>query len=411
MQKVLSILKGFMKEYILRNEYIKQITPFVDKDLIKVITGQRRIGKSYLLFQLIDVIKKANSKANIIYINKELYEFDFIKDYHDLLNFVNEKTVQNIKNYLFVDEIQDIVQFEKALRSLLTEKHFDIYCTGSNARFLSSDLATYLSGRYIEFRVYSLSYGEFLIFHKLENNSQSLQFFMKFGGLPYLRNLSLNDEIIFDYLKNVFNTIILKDVVTRYNIRNVSFLENLIKYIADNTGSVVSAKKISDYLKSRRTSISPNIVLNYLNYLSSAFFIAKIRRIDVKGKRVFEIGEKYYFEDMGLRHVVKPFVLTDIQKILENVVYNHLLFCGYKVSVGNLVNKEIDFVAEKKSEKIYIQVAYRIDNKSTEDREFGNLLAINDNYRKFVISMDEIQSASFEGIEHFYLGDFLIQFK
>ena len=236
------------KTYIKRDIYIDKIRPFVDRDVIKVLIGQRRVGKSYLLFQIIDEIKKISSGANIIYINKEFYEFDDIENYKDLLEYIKEKTLAGGKNYLFIDEIQEIEQFEKALRHLNAAGLFDIYCTGSNANLLSGELATQLSGRFIEIPVYSLSYLEFLEFHKLENNDDSLLKYIKYGGMPYLFNLKLEDEIIYDYLSNIYNTIVLKDVVARFALRNVNFLERLGEYLADNVGSMVSAKKISDFL-------------------------------------------------------------------------------------------------------------------------------------------------------------------
>lgn len=400
-----------MKKYILRPFYLDKVEPFIGKNIIKVIIGQRRVGKSYLLYQIINHIKEKNPAASIVYINKELYEFDSIRNYHDLLKTIKAKSKENEINHIFIDEIQEIIDFQKALRSLLAEDQFDIYCSGSNAQLMSGELATLLSGRYIEIRVYPLAYPEFLDFHKQENNKEGLDNFIKFGGMPYLKNLTLENSIVFDYLKNVFNTIILKDVVARYNIRNVYFLENLIKYLADNVGSIFSAKKISDYLRSQQVSISPNIVLNYLNYLCGSFFLLRTKRTDIKGKKIFEVGEKYYFSDLGLRHSIKPFLITDINKIIENVVNNHLLLCDFNVLIGRHSDKEIDFVCTRKSEKLYIQVAYSITDDKTAQREFGNLLAIQDNHRKMVITLDAVQGSSYEGVEHFYLKDFLTEFK
>ncbi|MEA2113285.1 MAG: ATP-binding protein, partial [Patescibacteria group bacterium] len=267
-----------IKKYIKRKYYLEKIAPFMDKGIIKVIVGQRRVGKSYLLFQLMDVIKKNHKNANIIYINKELNEFDEIKNHKDLIDFVKRNTQARRKNYVFIDEIQDINQFEKALRDLNARDKYDIYCTGSNANLLSGELATYLSGRYIELKVFGLSYLEFLLFHKLKNNKESFLKYIKYGGLPYLMHLELDDSIVYDYLKNVYNTILFKDVVNRHKIRNTAFLERLVEYLVDNTGSLVSAKKISDFLKSQKTDISPNIVLDYLSFLTQAFFFFKLPR-------------------------------------------------------------------------------------------------------------------------------------
>ncbi|MBU0727156.1 ATP-binding protein [Patescibacteria group bacterium] len=316
-------------------------------------------------------------------------------------------TKKKAKTYLFIDEIQDIQNFEKALRSLKATGKYDIYCTGSNATLLSGELATYLSGRYVEIKVHSLSYLEFLTFHKLKETEESFLKYIKYGGLPYLKHLELTDEVVYDYLRNVNNTILFKDIIARFNIRNVSFLEQLVDYLADNVGSIVSAKKISDFLKSQRINISPNVVLDYLSHLCSTFFIHKVQRTDIRGKKIFEINDKYYFEDLGLRHSIIRYKQTDINKVLENIIYNHLAIAGYDVMVGQLGSKEIDFVCEKGGERTYIQVAYVITDENRE-REFGNLLAIPDNYRKIVISTDSlISDTSFKGVEHVNLRSFI----
>ena len=396
-----------IKKYIKRKRYLDKIRPFIDKDIIKVIVGQRRVGKSYLLYQIMDAIKKMHQQPNIIYINKELNKFDKLKNYQDLLVYVRKHSKKSVKNYIFIDEIQDIDEFEKALRDLISSEKYDIYYTGSNSNLLSGELATYLSGRYIEIQVFGLSYREFLIFHKLENKQGSLLKYIKYGGLPYLMHLELDDLIVYDYLKNVYNTILYKDIVSRYKIRNPAFLENLVEYLAENIGNIVSAKKISDFLKSQKINISPNIVLNYLSFLSNAFFIFKTVRSDIKGKKIFEINDKYYFEDIGLRHSIIGYKQVDINKVLENLVFLHLRVLGYKVFVGKLGNKEIDFVCEKQGEKNYFQVAYLITEQNKE-REFGNLLSIKDNYPKFVISMDEfISNNKYKGIKHIHIRDFL----
>jgi len=397
-----------IKEYIARQHYLDRINPYIGKDIIKVITGQRRVGKSYFLFQIMDVIVASDPKAQIIYINKELYEFDFINNYKVLLEYIKGKAKGKKNRYVFIDEIQDIDQFEKALRSLSAEGGSDIYCTGSNAGLLSGELATYLSGRYVEIKVFCLSYIEFLDFHKLQDNSGTFLKYIKYGGLPYLINLKLEDDVVYDYLKNIYNTILFKDVVKRHRIRNIAFLERLTLYLADNAGSLVSAKKISDFLKSQKTNISPNVVLNYLSHLKSAFFILKVRRSDIVGKKIFEIGEKYYFEDLGLRHTIIGYRQDDIGRILENLVFLHLKRSGYEITVGRIGEKEIDFACEKKGERLYVQVAYMITDQRIHDREFGNLLKIKDNFTKIVVSMDEMTGGTFKGIKHVNIRDFLI---
>lgn len=399
------------RNYIQRDTYINKITPFINKNLIKVIVGQRRVGKSFLLFQLIDFIKKQDKNANVIYINKESYEFDKIKTYAHLIEYCNDKISDIHKNYIFIDEIQDIENFEKALRHFHSQNKIDIYCTGSNAKLLSGELATYLSGRYIEFKIYSLSYPEFLKFHNLENDILSLNNYLKIGGLPYLINLTKNNTVIYEYLNNIFSTIIYKDLIARYNIRNHNFLENLVKYLASNTGNLISAKKISDYLKSQNLKISPQIVLDYLSYLKNAFLIFKVKRTDLSGKKIFEINEKYYFEDIGIKNAITGEHNFQISQVIENVVFNHLKIAGFDVNVGISGNKEIDFICRKQGKKLYVQVTYLLSNQKVTDREFGNLLEIKDNYRKIVVSLDEYAPKNIEGVEHIHLIDFLSNFE
>jgi len=394
------------KTYIPRPKYLEMVRPFMGKEIIKVFTGQRRVGKSCIMAQVADTIKQADKKISIIYIDKEKYEFESIKNYHDLTKYILNKT-GGAKTCVFIDEVQEIEGFEKAVRDFARSGKYDVYISGSNSELLSSDLAGKLSGRYIEIRVHGLSYGEFLVFHKLEKSMDSLEKYIRYGGLPYLVNLPLADEPVFGYLKNVFDAVILKDVVSRFEVRNVNFLERLIEYLAGNLGSLVSAKKISDFLKSQNINLSPNTVLNYLSFLQSSFFITKAPRIDISGKKIFEIGEKYYFEDLGLRHVIVNFKQVDINKILENLVYCRLIGLGYKVFVGQIDNGEVDFVAEMKGERIYVQVAYLIASGKVEKREFGSLLSIKDNYKKYVVTMDKMATGSVKGVAHLHILDFL----
>ena len=396
-----------MNTIIERKIYIDRIKPFIGKSLIKVLTGQRRVGKSYLLLQLIEKIKIANPKIQIIYINKELHEFRNLKNSDDLFNYLNLTIKANNDVGLFIDEIQDIKSFEIVLRDLITRNNIDIYCTGSNANLLSGELATLLSGRYIEIKVYSLSYSEFLLFHKLESNQDSFNRFLKNGGLPYLINLANDSDVIYEYLKSIYNTVILKDVVGRYNLRSVQFMENLVVFLADNIGNLVSSKKISDFLKSQKINISPQVVLDYIGFLENSLMVYKVKRKDLRGKKHFEIGEKYYFEDIGLRNSIVGFNTNDINKILENVVFLHLKIAGYTVSIGVEGNKEIDFIAQKGGEKIYVQVAYLLENENTIKREFGNLLEVHDNFQKYVVTMDQITEMNdYLGIKRMHIIDF-----
>ena len=393
-----------------RDGYIARIVPFMRKPLIKVLTGQRRVGKSYLLFQLMEQVQNQESDAHIIYINREDMEFDFMRTAVDLNNYILANRKEGVRNYIFIDEIQDIAEFEKALRSLLLDESNDIYITGSNARLLSGELATYLSGRYVEFKVYSLAYTEFLQFHELDNNAASYDLYTRYGGLPYLINLELNDDVANEYLKSIYSTIVFRDVVSRYNLRNTAFLEKLIQFLSENIGSLFSAKNISDYLKSQHTQISVNQIQNYVEYLTNAFLIHRVGRYDLIGKRFFEIGEKYYFENMGIRNIIIGYRLQDRAKILENIVYNHLLYRGYTVKVGMSGSSEIDFVCEKGAEKLYVQVTLKMDSETAIEREFGNLLKIQDNYPKIVVSEDDFRGNSYEGIRHVFIRDFLMTY-
>jgi predicted AAA+ superfamily ATPase len=398
--------------YYTRELYTARIRPFINTEIIKVIVGQRRVGKSYLLYQLMDEIGALYPNSDLLYINKELYEFDNIRNYVDLVQYVREnRKNKKDKCYLFIDEVQDIDSFEKALRTFFAEGDYDIYCSGSNADLLSGELATYLSGRYIEFKVHSLSYIEFLQFHRLEDSDDSFGKYYKFGGLPYLVNLSFDEVLVSEYLRNIYNTIILKDIVNRYNIRQVRYLSDLTVYLADTIGNLFSANRISGYLKSQRIEIQPKTILEYLNYLTNAFLVWRLHPADIQGKQLFRIGEKYYFEDLGIRHAIRPFRANDIGQVLENIVCHHLSVCGYSLSIGRDGDKEIDFIAEKAGERIYVQVATTLMENRTREREFGNLLAIKDNYPKMVVTLDDMEGSSFQGIEQMPIRKFLLKQK
>lgn len=409
MWRLLNIMNKM--KIINRPIYTERILPFVGKGIIKVLTGQRRVGKSCILQQLITDIQAKNPDANIVFINLEFEEFRPIKTETDLFDYLKDKFISNKDNYLFIDEVQDIVGFEHVLRSLQSKNTCDIFVTGSNAKMLSSELSTYLAGRYIEFHIHSLSYPEFLVFHKLLDTNQSLMLYLTYGGLPYLSMFSLTDEYVYEYLRNVYSTILLRDVVQRENIRNVDFLETLLLYVADNVGNLFSASNISKYLKSQRTEINTNQVINYLRLLSNAYIINKVGRVDVNGLRKFEIGEKYFFEDIGLRNCHVGFNLQrDIHKLIENAVFLHLQGLQYEVFVGKKDNLEIDFVAVKQGKRIYVQATYLLADENTQKREFGNLSSIQDNYPKYVVSLDEFyRQSDNEGIKHIHLREFLMK--
>jgi len=395
-------------KYIPRPLYFNKIEPFIGTGMIKVLTGQRRVGKSYVLLQVMDEIRRRDHGANILHINKEDYRYASIKNDADLMMYAAQHRKSSGSHYLFIDEVQEIRNFELALRSLLAVDGWDIYITGINASLLSGELATHLSGRYIQIQVHALSYPEFLQFHQFKESAASFLTYIRWGGMPYLINLRGDDAVVYEYLRNIHNTIILRDIIARYNIRNAGFLRDLINYLADITGSVLSAKRISDYLKSQKINLSPKLVLEYLVYLESVYLIDRVRRMEVEGKKIFEIGDKFFFEDIGMRHAIVPFQQKDIAKVLENLVYHHLVVNGNQVYVGKNGDKEIDFVALKNEDKTYIQVAYLIADEKTHEREFGNLLAIADNCPKLVVSMDETATGNFKGIEHVSIRNFLM---
>lgn len=396
--------------YIPRLEYLEKIKPFMGKNLIKVLTGQRRVGKSYMLFQIMDEIARQGPETSILYINKELHDFWDLRTGEDLYRYARAHKKNDGMTALLIDEIQEIEHFENPLRSLLAEGGWDIYCTGSNAELLSGELATYLAGRHIEIEIHPLSYREFLQFHKLENTVESLNNYLRFGGLPYLASIGLTEAVVLEYLKNVQSSILLKDVVAREKIRQIDFLETLLEYLADNVGNLFSATSISKYLKSQRISVPVPTILSYLRALERAFIIRKARRTDIRGMKIFEVGEKYYFEDLGLRNILLGSMgPTEIGKLIENVVYLHLIERGFRVTIGWLDGYEIDFVAEKNDKKIYVQAAYLIVNEDTKKREYGNLERVDDNYPKYVVSMDEIPGpVNVRGIRQMKLRDFLL---
>ena len=394
---------------IIRKPYLDKIEQALGKDTIIVLVGQRRIGKSYLLRQLRDE-KAQNSSANIIFVDKEKKEFDDIRDYHDLNAFIDGHRVKGKTNYILVDEIQDIAEFERTVRSYREEPDTEIVITGSNSLMLSSELTTLIGGRYKEIYVQALSYNEFLTFHQLPDNDDSLAKYINFGGLPGLQKIGLDENDVREYQQDVLNTVLLKDVIMRNNIRNPVFLDNLIRFLADNTGKIVSANSISKFMRSQGQSITSTAVINYIKALCETYVIHKVNRYDIHGKRLFESNDKYYFEDNGIRNCLGGGNREgDIEKVMENVVYNHLVRLGYEVTVGQLQASEIDFVCSKSTgERVYVQVAYIIADEATRQREFGNLRAIHDNYPKYVISMTPLVTRSNDGgIIHLNLRKFL----
>lgn len=394
---------------IIRQAYIDKIEKYLGKETIIVLVGQRRVGKSYMMKTVRDQ-KASNPDNNIIYIDKEKREFDSIRNYQDLNQYIDEHFVASKHNYILIDEIQDITEFERSIRSFRTEPNTDIIITGSNAKMLSNELSTLIGGRYKEIYIQSLSYEEFLVFHQLPDNDDSLAKYIQYGGLPGLAKIGLEEDDAREYQMDIFHTVLLKDVIMRNRIRNVPFLENLVRFLADNTGKLISANSIAKYMKSQGESITSTVIINYISFLCEAYILHKVNRFDIHGKRIFETNDKFYFEDHGIRNALAGGTREgDIEKVIENIIYQHLIRLGYQVYVGQLQAGEIDFVCTKPDgQRIYVQASYIIADMATREREFGNLRAINDNYPKYVISMTPLLTRNDDnGITHLHLRKFL----
>lgn len=402
---------------IKRDLYLEEIKKYMNKPLIKVITGMRRSGKSMILKLIHEELKKQGvPEKNIIYINFESLIFMDIKDFETLYKYIIDKTA-NISGrfYILLDEIQEVKAWEKAINSFLVDLDADIYITGSNANLLSSELATYIAGRYIEIKIYPLSFQEYIDF-AIENNKEKplsldeyFNQYLNFGGLPGIHILNYSKEEIYQYLADVYNSILLRDVIARNNIRDIELLERVVLYIMDNIGNTFSAKNISDFLKNQGRKLSIETIYNYLKALENAFIISKVQRYDIKGKNILETQEKYYLSDLGFRHAKLGYQSNDISGYLENIVYLELLRRKYKANIGKQGNKEIDFIASFRDEKLYLQVTYLLASPETIEREFSVLNSIKDNYPKMVLSMDNLPESNIEGIKRKKIIDFLLE--
>ena len=394
-------------EIISRERYLKKIERWIGKENVIVLTGQRRVGKSFVLK---DFVRQHEGEANIIYVDKEKRQFRFLENGDQLGDYIEERMDTEKHNIILVDEIQDIDGWEKPIRNYRTEENTDIIITGSNSKMLSSELSTLLGGRYEEIRVLPLSYGEFMKFHRQEDSDETLRKYLSYGGLPGLWVIGLEDEeMVWEYLRSVFNTVMLKDVIERHKIRNIPFLNNLIAFLADTIGKESSATGISKKMKSEGLDVSSNVVLDYTSYFTEAYLVDALKRYDIHGKKIFETNQKVYFGDVGLRNMIAGGDREgDIEKVIENVVYQHLIRMGYEVKVGELRVGEIDFVCTKPNDTRYVQVAYLIENDETRQREFGRLRNIRNDYPKYVISMTPmVTRRDYEGITHLGLREFL----
>ena len=398
-------------EILTRQHYADIVDSWIGKGNIIALVGSRRVGKSYILKDFIQRHSQEEN-INIIYVDKEKKDFKTIKTKDDLDAWIEERFVQGKHNCILIDEVQEIESFEESVCSWYSEDDTDVLITGSNSDLLSGELATRLSGRHVEIRVHPLTYTEFLQFHSLLDSDESLMTYLNYGGLPGLRTVGLdNEEQVWAYLASVFNTIILKDVIERYNIRNVPFLNNLIAFYADTTGKLTSANSISKYMKSQNENVSSNLILLYRSFYSEAFLIDVVSRYDIHGKKIFESNEKIYWDDLGLRNLKSSGSMDSyIEKVIENAVYKQLSFLGYDIKVGVLNAGEVDFVCTKAGQTVYVQASYIIAEETTREREFGPLEKIRDNYPKYVISATPyLTKRNDNGIIHLSLRKFLTE--
>ncbi|NNJ30217.1 ATP-binding protein [Lacrimispora defluvii] len=396
-----------------RELYMSRIRPFIGNDLIKVLTGIRRSGKSVML----DLIKQElvasgvneNQFISINFENMSNAHLCFAEALHqEISQRISEITG---KAYLFFDEIQEVIHWEKCINSFRVEFNCDIYITGSNARLLSGELATYLAGRYVEFVIYPFSFGEFTeLYHSIYPDSDLRSMFTQYltsGGMPYLSNLRYAEQPSRQYLQDLYNSVVLKDIVKRNNIRDVDLLERIIAYITANIGTTFSATAISKYLKNEGRMVAPETILNYIKACEDAFLFYRVRRQDLQGKKILTVNEKYYIADHGIREAVFGGNMKDINLIFENIVYMELLRRGYKITVGKAGEKEIDFIAEKQAQKLYVQVAYLLASEETIQHEFGVYSTVRDNFPKYVVSYDEFD-LSRDGFKHVNIREFLM---
>ncbi len=399
---------------ILRPSYIEAIKPFIGKPQVKIITGIRRSGKSTVL-KLIknELLALSVNPDQIIVLNFDSLALDDIAEASKLYQYISKIVNLDKKYYLLLDEIQEVHNWEKAINSFLVDFNVDIYLTGSNSHLLSSELATYLAGRYVEFPIYTLSYKEFIDFRKYyfplsfqENNT--FENYLRMGGFPVIHTVDYSEESTYKVVYDIYSSVILRDTIQRFKIRDIELLDRVIKYVFDNIGNTFSGKNVADYFKSQNRKLDINTIYNYLNALEGSFILYRVSRYDLKGKEILKTQEKFYVSDISIIYATLGNRDRMISGILENIVFLELKRRGYTVFVGKLGNAEIDFVAEKRGMKLYVQVAYKLENEETIKREFGNLLSIPDQYPKYVVSMDERWRDSIEGIKHLTLHEFLL---
>ena len=399
---------------ISRPIYTNQLKHFINKPQIKIITGIRRSGKSTVLRLLKEELRDTGVKEEqIILVNFESFAFSEFTTAQKLYGYIKELIQPTQKTYLLLDEIQEVTEWEKAVNSLLVDFDTDIYITGSNSHLLSSELATYLAGRYVEIPVFTLSFSEYLNFRKNyfpdeKTLTHSFVDYIRKGGFPVIHQVNYDDESAYKVVRDIYSSVILRDTVQRYKIRDVELLERVIRYAFDNIGNTFSGKNVADYFKSQQRRIDINTIYNYLHALEGAFILYRVPRYDIKGREILKTQEKFYASDVSLVYATMGNRDRMISGLLENIVFLELKRRGYQVYIGKLDNKEIDFIAERQTEKVYFQVAYKLESQQTVDREFSPLLAVDDHYPKYVITMDDFWKDSIDGVIHLYIVDFLL---
>ena len=398
---------------IYRKKYMDKIIPFIDAKFIKVLTGIRRSGKSTILQMIKEyLLQKGVKEKNILFYRFDSIEYENIDSHTALYNELKKHLSSKKKTYIFLDEIQEIPNWEKVVNSLMSDYDVDIYVTGSNSRMMSSEISTYLTGRYVSFLVFPLTFSEYLDFRKekgrIKNNKEEFARYLRYGGFPAIHLSDYTEEEAYTIVRDIYNSTIFTDIVKRSQIRKVDQLERVIKYVFDNVGQTFSALTLSKYIKSQGRTIDTETLYSYLSKLEKAYILHRCSRYDIKGKEYLKTQEKFYLADVSFRYAVLGYSSQSISAMIENIVYLELLSRDYNVSVGKIGDTEIDFVAEKKGNKIYIQVCYQINNEDTNLREYGRLLSIKDNYPKYVLRMDDFANGDYEGIKTLHIADFLL---
>ena len=399
---------------IRRPFYLKELEQWIDKPLVKILTGIRRSGKSTILLLLKEVLsEKGISENNIIALNFESFTTEHLKNATSLYAYLAGQITKDEKIYILLDEIQEVQDWEKVINSLLVDFNVDVYLTGSNSHLLSSELATYLAGRYIEIPVYTLSFKEYLLFKSVyqtgvSTTKESFLTYLRKGGFPLIHTASYDEDTTYKVIRDIYASVLLRDTIQRYKIRDIELLERVTRFAFDNIGNTFSGKSITDYFKSQSRKTDVNTIYNYLSALEGAFILYRVSRFDIKGKEILKTQEKFFVSDLSLLYAMLGYRDSMIGGILENVVFLELKRREYKVYIGKIDSREIDFIAEKQGKKIYVQVAYKLENEAAVHREFSPLLAVSDQYPKYVVTMDEFWKEDVEGVKHLQIHDFLL---